>query len=206
MAWRCATCERPGGHRTGALGRAGLPLLPWLMLVLPLAASPAALGTALLGTLPPVWHDDRGQPFELRSLGGHAVMLTMAYASCHRICPVSIERLQQLQRDLDRRGASAEFVIIGYDPETDDAIAWHQYRVSRHLTRSNWHFLVGTPAMVEQAARQLGFGFWKYDTHVMHDLRIVHFDEHGTLIDAEDAGTRLSPQSKPREINGQPNT
>jgi protein SCO1/2 len=137
-----------------------------------------------------VWLDDRGQAFDLRILEGHPVVLTMAYASCHRICRTSIERLQRMQRELDERGRSAEFVIIGYDPENDDPAAWHQYRATRHLTRRNWHFLTGTRAAVEQTARRLGFGFWKYDQHVMHGLRIVRFDEHGALV-ATSAGADL---------------
>jgi protein SCO1/2 len=182
-----------------AHGRRAL-LVPQLLLMALPAAAPAPSGatTSALSALPALWRDDQGQPFDLRSLEGHVVVLTMAYASCHRICPISISRLQQLQQDFDRHGTSAEFVIIGYDPESDDAATWHQYRASRHLTRGNWHFLVGTRPMVEQTARQLGFGFWKYDAHVMHDLRILHFDERGTLVAADDAALRQTPQSKPR--------
>jgi cytochrome oxidase Cu insertion factor (SCO1/SenC/PrrC family) len=137
--------------------------------------------------LPRAWLDDRGQPFDLRTLQGHAIVLTMAYARCHRVCPMTMRRLQQMQRDFDRRGTSAEFLVIGYDPDRDDAPAWHQYRETRHLTRSNWHFLIGPRAAVEQTARQLGFEFWKYDEHVMHDTRILYFDEHGTLLETREA-------------------
>jgi protein SCO1 len=140
-----------------------------------------------LAGLPDAWRDDRGQQFDLRTLQGHAVVLTMAYATCHRVCPVTMRRLQQMQREFDRRGINAEFLVIGYDPERDDAPAWHQYRETRHLTRSNWHFLIGTRSAVEQTARQLGFGFWKYDEHVMHDTRILYFDERGTLVETREA-------------------
>ena len=143
--------------------------------------------TTQLAELPPAWRDDRGQPFDLRTLQGHAVVLTMAYATCHRVCPVTMRRLQQMQRDFDRRGTTVEFLVIGYDPDSDDAAAWHQYRETRHLTRSNWHFLIGTRAAVEQTARQLGFEFWKYDEHIMHDTRVLYFDEHGTLVETREA-------------------
>jgi hypothetical protein len=29
--------------------------------------------------------------------------------------------------------------------------------------------------------------FWKYDEHVMHDTRIVYFDERGTLVETPEA-------------------
>jgi cytochrome oxidase Cu insertion factor (SCO1/SenC/PrrC family) len=178
-------------HRQGKSSRSARRVLIALLLLVvalpgvrPTRAYASATG---LAGLPPAWLDDRGQPFDLRTLQGHAVVLTMAYATCHRVCPMTMRRLEQMQRDFDRRGTRAEFLVIGYDPDRDDAAAWHQYRATRHLTRSNWHFLVGTRAAVEQTARQLGFEFWKYDEHVMHDTRVLYFDERGTLLETREA-------------------
>ncbi len=136
--------------------------------------------TTRLAEIASVWRDDRGQPFDLRALQGRPVVLTMAYASCHRVCPMTLNRLEQIQRDLDRIGATAEFLVFGYNPDGDDPAAWHQYRETRHLDRGNWHFLTGTRATVEQMARQLGFKFWRDGDHVMHDSRILYFDQSGT--------------------------
>lgn len=199
MDSRCSTCDgsearsatATAGRRAPGRPRAARLLLPLLLLALPPATpSPASPGSGLLATLPAGWLDDQGRAFDLRALEGRSVVLTMAYATCHRVCPVTMRRLQQIQRELDQSGASAEFVVIGYDPEHDDAAAWHQYRAARHLTRGNWHFLTGTPAAVAETARRLGFGFWLYDQHVMHDLRIVWLDRHGALVAASE-GTSL---------------
>ena len=182
--------HRPPPRRPRKLRRSGAALLIALQLVLAVPGvwpTRACASATQLAQLPAGWRDDRGQPFDLRTLQGHAVVLTMAYATCHRVCPMTMRRLQQMQRDFDRRGASAQFLVIGYDPDRDDAPAWHQYRETRHLTRSNWHFLTGTRTAVEQTARQLGFEFWKYDEHVMHDTRVLYFDERGTLIETREA-------------------
>jgi protein SCO1 len=169
-----------------ALRRAAGGALPALLAALAAvgaaAPQPAALPGVRLTDLPPSWRDDSGRAFELRSLQGRAVVVTMAYANCHRVCPITFRNLEQLQHDFDRRGIRADFVVVGYDPDTDDPAAWHQYRRTRHLTRDNWHFLVGTRSDVERFARQLGFEFWKMDEHVIHDSRIVYFDEHGVLV------------------------
>lgn len=178
-----------GRARRRAAARALLALLT-AMATLATAAAHPGLPPVRLSDLPASWRDDSGGPFDLHSLQGRAVVLTMAYATCHRVCPVTIRDLQRLQQDFDRRGLSAEFIVVGYDPDADDPAAWHQYRRSRHLTRANWHFLVGTRADVQRIARQLGFEFWKMDEHVIHDSRIVRFDEHGTLI-ATDAAAGL---------------
>ena len=172
-----------------AAGRAWLAPLA-LLAGLAAAATHTDLPPVRLSDLPAMWRDDLSQAFDLHLLQGRPVVLTMAYATCHRVCPVTMRDLQQLQLDFDRRGLKAEFIVVGYDPDADDPAAWHQYRRSRHLTRANWHFLVGTRADVERIARQLGFEFWKMDDHVIHDSRIVRFDERGALI-ATDAAAGL---------------
>jgi len=134
-----------------------------------------------LAQLPQRWQDDDGRELALGQLSGDRVILTMAYASCHRICPATINALAAMQKRLDARGETAAFVVVGYDPDNDDAAAWREYRRRHHLERANWHFLSGTRAHTEQLARALGFDFWKYDEHVMHGSRALVFDASGRL-------------------------
>jgi len=144
----------------------------------------------LLDRLPPSWRDDRGETLRLADLDGHRIIVTMAFTSCHRICPVTMTRLSELQHDLDARGTSADFLIVSYDPRNDDPAAWHRYRVSHQLLRENWHFLTGTPADTRRLERLLGFETWNYDEHVIHDYRIVLLSDDGTLRGAVDSAHR----------------
>ena len=148
--------------------------------VMPVAL-PAAASAVRLDELPQRWTDDDGREVRLTQLEGHRVILTMAYASCHRICPATIAALRSMQKKLDGRGEAAEFVVIGYDPANDDAAVWRRYRARHHLARSNWHFLSGPRDATQILARQLGFEFWTYDDHVMHGSRALIFDAHGAL-------------------------
>jgi protein SCO1 len=160
-------------------------------------AVPAAKvnSSAVFDAVPGQWHDDSGANFDLQALRGQPVIATMAYAECHRICPLTIQQLQVLQRQCDELGMAAQFVIVGYDPETDDASAWRRYRRSHRLNRANWHFLVGSPQSVGQFARLLGFQFWKVDEHVMHDSRIVYLDGRGgVVVDPKLDALNRSPQ------------
>jgi protein SCO1/2 len=167
-----------------AIATAKRAMRPWLgaaALGGVLAVSSAlAAGTALT-QLPQSWREDDGRTVELHSLAGHRVILTMAYASCHVICPSTIEQLKRMQQRLDARGEQADFVVIGYDPRNDDPATWHQYRSNRHLDRRNWHFLSGSRDDTERLARQLHFEFWKYDEHVMHGARALVFDVRGEV-------------------------
>jgi protein SCO1/2 len=163
--------------RTAALVLAtALPLLSMSMQCWP--QSPPA---SLIDQLPATWVDDSGQPLQLPDLRGRTLIISMAYASCHRVCPVTMQRLAEIQQELDSRGAAAEFVVVSYDPTRDDAASWHRYRTSHRLTRDNWHFLIGTRGDVQRFAAILGFGFWHYDEHVVHDFRIVALNTDGAL-------------------------
>jgi cytochrome oxidase Cu insertion factor (SCO1/SenC/PrrC family) len=132
-----------------------------------------------LGELPQGWHDDRARDLALTGLRGHRVVLTMAYAACHRLCPATMDEFKRMQRVVDARGEIVDFVIVGYDPKNDSPAVWHQYRLSRGLNRDNWHFLTGSQTATLQLAHQLGFPFWTYDEHVMHEPRAVIFDTSG---------------------------
>jgi cytochrome oxidase Cu insertion factor (SCO1/SenC/PrrC family) len=136
-------------------------------------------GAMRLEQLPQQWRDDRGAPLALTELLGKRVVVAMAYTHCRTICPATIAELKHMQRMLDARGEQASFVIVGFDPDADDPASWHQYRINHHLERSNWHFLTGSRQATRQFAHQLGFDFWTYDTHVMHESRLVVFDAQG---------------------------
>jgi cytochrome oxidase Cu insertion factor (SCO1/SenC/PrrC family) len=153
-----------------------------LTLLPPVAGSQVsgADATVLLNRLPANWRDDHGEQMKLATLQGRRIFVTMAYSTCHRICPLTLARLADLQRDLDVRGLSAEFLIVSYDPSNDDAAAWHRYRTSHGLLRGNWHFLVGTQPDTERLASILGFEYWRDGEHVMHDFRIVALADDGT--------------------------
>jgi protein SCO1/2 len=155
-----------------------------VVLLAPVASLGAAPGGARLADLPQRWRDDDGRELVLSRLTGQRVVLTMAYASCHRTCPLTITALEAMQQRLDQRGEQVHFVIVGYDPVNDDPAAWHQYRRHRHLDRSNWHFLTGSPDSTARLARALGFDFWMYDEHVMHGSRVLVFDAAGTAAAA----------------------
>ena len=152
---------------------------PWLCLVL--FATAAAAGSTRLEQLPQPWRDDQGRVVSLGDLRGHRVFLSMAYTRCHRTCPTTMNQLQQVQRLFDQHGEQATIVVIGLDPEYDDAASWRHYRAVRKLDRANWYFLTGDLQQTRQLAHELGFEFWTYDTHVMHDSRIVIFDSRGLL-------------------------
>jgi cytochrome oxidase Cu insertion factor (SCO1/SenC/PrrC family) len=168
----------PAGDRLAAPPPRAMPRAVLALLAGVLTAH-AAIAQVSLRQLPQAWRDDSGQEFPLGGLLGHRVVLTMAYAACHRICPMTLEHLQEMQTALDQRGEQADFVVIGYDPAHERPAVWKAYRREHGLTRDNWHFLTGSRSGTLLLAHMLNFEDWQYDEHVMHDSRAVLFDARG---------------------------
>ena len=184
---------------TSRLRRGLLGLCALLVLQAALVPPARAVEATRLALLPQHWRDDQGKSMALTDLAGHRVVLTMAYADCHKICPMTIERLKQLQKQQDAQGESLDIVVVGYDPQTDDPAAWHHYRLHHKVMRPNWHFLTGSVKDTQQFANQLGFEFWKLDEHVMHDARVVAFSADGTFVgelDESDLNADLARHSQ----------
>ena len=123
--------------------------------------------------------DDRGQPRELAEWRGRPVVITMAYGACRSVCTTTLRTLDALQAAADRRSIALDFVIASIDPAEDTPQAWADYRRARGLMRANWTFLSGTPAATRVLAHFLGIRVWRYDEHVMHDMRIVRLGPDG---------------------------
>lgn len=173
----------------------------WLLAAACIVAAPASLAASAapglsLAALSGAWRDDGGQAFSLEQLGGRPVVVTMAYANCHRFCPMTMKQLSALQASADRAHRPVEFVVIGLDPIGDTPADWHHYRETRHLRRANWHFLTGTTDDVAATAHQLGFENTRMDEHLMHDTHVLLFNTRGTLASELDPDAHVLPATE----------
>ena len=149
---------------------------------LPARAAPARAAAPSLWALPGLWEDDQGRQVAMSEWAGRPALLTMAYGSCRRICSTSLRLLDQAQAQADARGLDLSVIVVSLDPRVDTPAAWRQFRAERGLQRANWHFLAGTPALIQRVAGLLQMKYWVYDDHVLHDLRIAAIDASGRIV------------------------
>ncbi len=153
----------------------------FLLLLLSLPAVSQETVLAPLYRTPINWIDDQGKTVSLVKWQGIPVIITMAYSSCRKICPLTLARLVEIQRLYDKQMIDAEFVVISYDPIGDTWQDWAEYRKVHELSRQNWHFLTGSPEDTKAISQLLGMDYWLYDEHVMHDFTIVRLDTNGYI-------------------------
>jgi protein SCO1/2 len=151
------------------------------------------------------WTDDSGKPVSLNKWQGKPVVISMAYSTCRKFCPITVNKLAAIQLLFDEKKIDAEFVVISYDPASDKWQDWAQYRKVHKLYRDNWHFLTGSLQDTKTISQMLGMDYWLYDEHVMHNFKIDLLNARGDIIksidwDSQDQIETLIPEpdtSKP---------
>ena len=84
--------------------------------VLALASAATAVAARSLYQAPLAWRNDRGESVTLDRWKGTPVVLTMVFTSCQATCPLTMGKLVEIQKKLDREKVAAEFVIVSFDP------------------------------------------------------------------------------------------
>ncbi|HUN92894.1 MAG TPA: SCO family protein [Burkholderiaceae bacterium] len=144
-------------------------------------ASGVATGSRLAALSSARWTESDGSTLRIAELQGKPVIITMSYATCRKTCTTTALVMREMQDILARRGVSAEFVVVTYDPERDTPQEWQRYRSARGLTAANWHFLCGSKSDTRALAAALDLRYWVMDDHVQHDFRVVLFDASGHM-------------------------
>jgi protein SCO1/2 len=164
-----------------------------MLLALVVRASPVALagcGTLTSATVfgshsPAVaprgtFTDDHGQRVALDSFRGAPVVVSTFFTSCTVRCPMTVEKLRELDAAFRRTGAPVSFVLVTLDPRTDTPERLGRYKRD-HALPDTWHLLSGTAPETHAVARYLGVNAAFDDGHIDHEVRVAIFDAKGAL-------------------------
>jgi protein SCO1/2 len=142
-----------------------------------------------------------GAQLALQDLRGKVVAVTFIYASCADTCPLLTAKLAGLQARLGTDfGAKVFFVAITVDPERDTPQVLKRYAQAHGANLSGWVFLTGTPAEIQQVARQYGIYYKKRPRgEVDHTFLTSLIDHRGTLR-VQYLGVRFDPDELLRDL------
>jgi len=144
-------------------------------------AYPACSAPLNFYALPYAFTNDRNETVHLSEWRGKPLILTMEHSNCRFQCSVVISKMKAIQALADQKKLNIDFMIISLDPKNDTPRAWHQYRISREVDRSNWHLLTGSEATTREFANLIGIKYWFMEDHVFHDFKIVRLNANGEL-------------------------
>jgi len=116
------------------------------------------------------WTNQHGKQFDLSSLKGQPVLITMGYASCKYACPRLAADLLAIETQLteeERKQLSIVFVSI--DPERDTPAQMKKFLSEYQVEQQRWHGLTGEEDAVLELSVALGIRYRKVnDTDFAH--------------------------------------
>ncbi len=98
-------------------------------------------------------------------LKGRIVVVTLFYTECTNMCPLTNQKLSQVQELLgDEMGRDYFFVSVSLDPETDTPEVLTEY-AARFEAKDGWYFLTGDKEDLREITRRLGQVDDNIETH-----------------------------------------
>jgi len=158
-----------------------------------LKLSQDALGTTIANQM---FRDVRGQSFELTSLRGKPLVISMIYTSCHHVCPMITKNLgaaidiahEALGED------SFNVVTVGFDWAVDTPDRMRLYAKERSIDVPGWHFLSGDDVSISALSRDLGFQFYPSAKGFDHLTQTTIVDASGAVY-RQIYGVEIEPTS-----------
>jgi len=122
--------------------------------------------------------DQRGRSVSLRSLHGHAVLVTFLDSQCKRECPVEGRVLRDVL--LRVRDAGAVVLVVSVDPWADTPASARAF-AARARWRGDWHWLLGDKAALAPVWRAFNIAVKRVPGDVLHSAALYVIDPHGDL-------------------------
>jgi protein SCO1/2 len=157
-----------------------------------LQLSQAAIGRGLGSH---VLRSPDGQSFELASLRGRPLVVSMIYTSCHHVCPTITKNLATAV-DIAREALgddSFNVVTVGFDWAVDTPDRMRLYASERRIDVPGWYFLAGDAASIGALSETLGFQFFPSAKGFDHLTQTTIVDADGVIY-RQVYGVEIEPQ------------
>jgi protein SCO1/2 len=134
-----------------------------------------------------------GQTTTFVSGGGRVRIVTMFYASCPMACPLIIETLRGIERELsEAERAKLGVVVLSLDPENDSPAVLNEVAKTRRIDSRRWLLARTSPADTRKLAAALGV---KY-----RQIGAADFDHSSVLVLIDAQGQVVARSTKMGEV------
>ena len=139
--------------------------------------------TGSLFSVPFKWTAEDGKPFSLDNLKGRPTVVSMIYTQCKSACPLTIQRVQAIEKEIGVRAPGVNFLLVTLDPGRDKAEELLNFKKSHDIDRANWHLLTGSDADVRKFSVLIGVSFQKDSAtqEILHSNRLVVLTPKGEI-------------------------
>jgi len=122
--------------------------------------TPAPMPGMSIYNLSSQWTTQDGAATALASLRGNLVVAAMVYTHCKDVCPLTTERMQQIERALPKSSEGrVRFVLFSMDWMRDLPDRLRVFAAEHHIDRQHWTLFHGDEAAVRELAAAFGISF-----------------------------------------------
>ncbi len=117
--------------------------------------------------------DQDGKPVDFPTqFEGKIVVAGFIFTHCPDICPLTVNNMQLVQKELTKNGDGDDvvFVAISFDPERDSVALLKKFAGMREIDETNFRFLTGDKKITDS---------------VMSVMRIVAVPEDSSLVEGD---------------------
>jgi len=84
-----------------------------------------------------------GQPVDLSTFRGKAVLVTFVYTHCRDVCPLIVSNLAAAQQELGAKARRLQIIAVTVDPKNDTPLAVKHFLAERNAT-GRMDYLIGS--------------------------------------------------------------
>ena len=142
--------------------------------------SQSAIGRAMANQ---TLRDIDGQSFQLDSLRGKPLVISMIYTSCHHVCPTITKNLGGAVEIASEALGDDSFnvITVGFDWAVDTPDRMRLYASERRIDAQNWRFLAGDSQSIEALSDDIGFLFYASAKGFDHLTQTTVVDADGVV-------------------------
>jgi protein SCO1/2 len=124
------------------------------------------------------WTDEKGESVTFAHWAGKPLVVTAIFTQCRATCPRTIAKLLKVYDGFHARGREAQFLVVTLDPANDTPAVLQHFKTESGLPEA-WHLLAGNVSDTRDLRDLLGIHVIDDGPHLLHDGRILVFDERG---------------------------
>jgi protein SCO1/2 len=125
-----------------------------------------------------------GKPFGSQNLSGKLYLANFIFTSCPSTCPLSMQRMQKLQKRMRGLGDKVGILSFTVDPKTDTPEVLNQYANKNRTNPFIWNLVTAPEAEMKKLLME-GFKVPMGEREVIANLIDVAHTEKIVLVDAQ---------------------
>jgi len=124
------------------------------------------------------WTDEKGESVTFARWAGKPLVVTAIFTQCRATCPRTIAKLLKVYDSFRAQGRDAQFLVVTLDPANDTPAVLQHFKTESGLPDA-WHLLAGNIHDTRDLRDLLGIHVIDDGPHLLHEGRILVFDEMG---------------------------